>query len=283
MPDFDDAEAFLALSNNVRLRSYPHLQPLVPDVQAGYEQYAAVGGQPGLVHNWAVSPAVAKLLKGHYASPPQDLAHLAKMRESSEHLVCPMCGSMHSGTLDHYLPKEPFPVFAIFSKNLVPACKCNTRRGEVVMGADANERVLHPYFDACLDERLIGAQFGDLGDVPRVSIALMVPDTHPQYSAIAFHVKTIIERSAIRRYLAARWSKFFLKPSLVVRALEKNVSEEGEVEAILHKERQAFDELHGSKNNWNSIFISGLLHPEAISWLTQRLSAPGRVPDSALR
>lgn len=282
LPAYDDAAAFENLSNNQLLGSYPKLKPMVKVVHASYAQYVAVGGGPALVANQPVSAEVAKFLKGHYASPRGDLAHITKMRASTEHLVCPMCGSMHSGTLDHYLPKNGFPIFAVFSSNLVPACKCNSKRKETLTGANPNERVLHPYFDACLGERLVRAQFDDLGDVPRVSIALMVATTHPDHAAISFHIQSIVQRSAIGKYLADRWSSLFRKPSLVVRAFEKNVATRAEVRDILLKERDALDDLHRGKNNWNSVFVSGLLQPTVVSWLADRLSEAGRAPDTPL-
>jgi hypothetical protein len=282
MPPYDDSTAFDSLSKNTRLKSYPQLQPLVGTVQASYDQYLAVNGAPALVQNQPVGAAIARFLKGHYSSPPADLAHITAMRESTEHLVCPMCGSMHSGTLDHYLPKEGYPIFSVFSKNLVPACKCNSKRGEALSGNNPGERVLHPYFDDCLSERLVSGKFEDLGEVPRVSLALMIPEAHPDYPAISFHVRTIVERSAIRKYLANKWSLLFRKPSLVVRAFAENIATLAEVEAILENERAALDAAHYGMNNWNSVFISGLLDPLVTDWLFVRLSAAGRVPDGPL-
>lgn len=282
LPPYDDSAAFVSLSNNARLRSYPQLQPLVGTVQACYEQYLTVSGAPTLVQNQVVSDAAAQLFKGHYSSPPGDLVHITEMRTSTEHLVCPMCGSMHSGTLDHYLPKNGYPIFAVFSKNLVPACKCNSKRSEALLGVNPGERVLHPYFDDCLGERLLSARFEDLGEVPRVSLVLMIPNTHPHHSAISFHARAIVQRSAVQKYLADRWSSLFRKPSLVVRAFGRNVSTEAEAKAVLEEERLALDELHKGKNNWNSIFVSGLLDPFVLAWLTGRFSVPGRAPDSPL-
>lgn len=282
LPPYDDSAAFDNLSKNKRLGSFPQLQPLLGTVQASYAQYVAVNGAPTLVQNQRISAAAAAILKAHYASPPADLTHIAEMRESTEHLVCPMCGSMHSGTLDHYLPKNGFPIFSVFSKNLVPACKCNIKRGETLLGADPGERVLHPYFDDCLGERLVSARFEDLGAVPRVSLVLMISNTHPHHSAISFHVRSIVQKSAVTRYLADRWSSLFRKPSRVVRAFAENITTQAEVQALLEAERDALDDLHKGKNNWNSIFVSGLLDPIVLAWLAGRLSMPGRTPDSAL-
>ncbi|SEL75926.1 hypothetical protein SAMN05216359_1163 [Roseateles sp. YR242] len=281
-PPYDDAAAFAGLSNNARVGSHPHLQPLVGTVQASYAQYVAVNGAPTLVQNPAISDALATFLKGHYADPPADLAHITKMRESSKHLVCPMCGSMHSGTLDHYLPKNGYPIFSVFSKNLIPACNCNSRRGEILFGPNPGERVLHPYFDNCLGERLVSAHFEDLGAVPKVSLVLLVSNAHANYPAIKFHVDSIVKRSAVVGYVRDRWSKLIRRPSLIVRAFAKNIATEAEVQAILAGERDCLDDLHGGKNNWDSIFLSGLLDPPVTAWIAGRFAVPGRVADSAL-
>lgn len=282
LPTYDDSAAFDSLSKNTRLKSYPRLQPLVGTVQASYTQYLAVNGDPTLVQNQPISAAAATFLKEHYAKPPVDLAHITDMRESTEHLVCPMCGSTHSGTLDHYLPKTGFPIFSVFAKNLVPACKCNSKRKETLLGANPGERLLHPYFDDCLGERLASARFEDLGAVPRVSLVLMVSNAHPNYSAISFHVRSIVQRSAVVKYLADRWSSLFRKPSLVVRAFAENIGTQAEIQDLLEEERAALDDLHRGKNNWNSIFVSGLLDPTLLAWLAKRLSMPGRAPDGPL-
>ncbi|WP_052367760.1 hypothetical protein [Algiphilus aromaticivorans] len=282
LPPYDDSIAFENLSKNERLGSYPHLKDSVCPVQTSYAQYTIVKGTPTLVKGQAISDAVADFMKGHYASPPAELFYITEMRDSTEHLSCPMCGSMHSGTLDHYLPQNKFPIFAVFSKNLVPACKCNSKRKETLLGLAPGERVLHPYFDECLGERLVRAHFEDFGEVPKVSLALMVSNTHPHYSAISFHVRSIVQRSAIVKYLADRWSSLFRKPSRVVRAFAANIATQADVQALLEAERDALDDLHKGKNNWNSIFVSGLLDPPVLAWLAGRLSLPGRAPDDPL-
>ncbi|MBK8285919.1 MAG: hypothetical protein IPK97_14175 [Ahniella sp.] len=282
LPAYDDSAAFVDLSKNAKVGSYPHLQPFVAKVKASYAQYIAVNGEPTLVQNLAISQVAVRFLEGHYESPPNDLAHIATMRDRSEHLVCPMCGSMHSGTLDHYLPRKDFPIFVVFSKNLVPACKCNVRRNRTLLGPNPGERVLHPYFDACLSERLVSARFEDLGTIPKVSLGLMISNAHPHYSAIDFHVRSIVQKSAVVKYLADRWSAMFRKPSLVVRAFEKNMRTQSEVKSLLERERDFLDDLHKGKNNWNSIFVSGLLDPIVLSWLAEKLSMHGRVQDSPL-
>jgi len=50
--------------------------------------------------------------------------------------------------------KTDFPAFAIFGRNLVPACKCNSKRSTLLIGPNPGERILHPYYDDVLGERL---------------------------------------------------------------------------------------------------------------------------------
>lgn len=61
---------------------------------------------------------------------------------------CGLCGAGRAATLDHYLPKDDFPEFAVLPLNLVPACDpCNRNKG--VKFIDAGEPMfLHSYLDA---------------------------------------------------------------------------------------------------------------------------------------
>ena len=160
-PDyFDDAAALDALALNQRLKCYPQLAAQAPAIKAGYVQYVAVNGDAHSVANVVLPDPIKAQLKALYASPSKELPHIDRIREESDANCCPMCGSFHSGTLDHLLPKTDYPVFAIFGRNLVPACKCNSKRTDQLTGAP-NERILHPYFDDVLRERLFVARFED--------------------------------------------------------------------------------------------------------------------------
>ncbi|MFD2235280.1 HNH endonuclease [Phaeospirillum tilakii] len=66
---------------------------------------------------------------------------------------CPFCGINESSTLDHYLPKEQYPEFSVFPKNLVPSCAvCNTRKRDRILDEGTNVRIfLHPCYDVIPD------------------------------------------------------------------------------------------------------------------------------------
>ncbi len=60
---------------------------------------------------------------------------------------CLLCGNSEIASLDHHLPKDALPLYAICPANLVPACsKCNQVKGNRI-GTTATQRTLHPYYD----------------------------------------------------------------------------------------------------------------------------------------
>lgn len=280
-PAYDDDSAIEALSNNVRAKSYPLLKSSLSYIRANYKQYVAAEGNAFVVFPVRISAAAGAFLKGHYSTPPKDLQYIKQMRAKSRYLGCPMCGSMLSGTLDHILPKNTYPEFSVFSQNLVQACACNSLRSETLVGR-GGERILHPYFDECLSERLIEAHFEELGPVPRITIRLAVDSAHRNYSAISFHVREVVLKTGIIGYLGTLWGKLILKPSLVIRSLEENPVSLVELEKMLIKERDTIDEARDGRNTWDSVFISGLLSPPVFLWIYQSMHKAGRLPNGPL-
>lgn len=61
---------------------------------------------------------------------------------------CPLCGGVGQvRTLDHYLPKANFPLYAVLPANLVPCCRdCNSDKLNG-FAAIKGEQTIHPYFD----------------------------------------------------------------------------------------------------------------------------------------
>lgn len=60
---------------------------------------------------------------------------------------CPLCAHRDVTTLDHYLPKENYPEFAVLPINLVPSCmSCNGAK-HTFIPATAGDQLFHPFFD----------------------------------------------------------------------------------------------------------------------------------------
>lgn len=281
-PNVDDCLALASLAANKKAKSYPHLQASLGLIQQAYAQYEGSSGNAFTVAAVVIPPLAESHLKAHYKSPPKDLVHIKNLRLGEEDLTCPMCGSSHRGTLDHLLPQADYGAFSVFSLNLVPACKCNILRQDLLIGEGPGERILHPYFDECLATRLVRAKFSDLGSIPSISLELCVNSAHREYAAIAFHVRSIVLRTAVLRFLSSTWVKLCRKPSLVIRALEANPRSYNALKRVLVKELRVLDDSHGGRNNWHSMFVAGLLDRAVLTWLFGRIHSAGRLADGPL-
>ncbi len=61
--------------------------------------------------------------------------------------ICPSCYQRTVSTLDHYLPKDSHPAFAVTPVNLVPCCSDCNKIKSTIQAASADLQLLHPYFD----------------------------------------------------------------------------------------------------------------------------------------
>jgi hypothetical protein len=174
----DDAELFDGIAAAKRQPRRGYLLAVRGAVLAAYQTYtdavpdvgdlatiAMTGDQAGaLVHAYEVETAPLNRLRGRL---------LGRMLTAR----CPFCGIGESSTLDHYLPKENYPEFAIMSRNLVPSCSpCNTRKSRLVVDEDTNVRLfLHPYYDVIPLVPFVRAEVTLLNDLLVLSYSVAQP------------------------------------------------------------------------------------------------------------
>jgi hypothetical protein len=84
----------------------------------------------------------------HYNNPKGFSSFIDKFRGDNRSGFCYMCGALSAGTLDHLLPKDEYPEFSFFSKNLIPSCDCNQKKKENISSG------LNPHFYEECDEEL---------------------------------------------------------------------------------------------------------------------------------
>lgn len=157
-PMIDDVQILDDIIAAKRKPRRTELRAIQPQVIGAYAQYIAE------------APEVENLTKIHFTEP-QSSALMHAYEVATEPMVrlratllepvvvarCPFCGIGEASTLDHYLPKDENPQFAVFSKNLVPCCSvCNTRKSDVLMDKATRVRCfLHPYYDEVPDTRFV--------------------------------------------------------------------------------------------------------------------------------
>ncbi len=84
-----------------------------------------------------------------------------KLIASARNGICPICGHREVSTIDHYLSKMKYPLFAVSLINLVPACKdCNFVKGEYEFKNEMDVTI-HPYYDEIDNEIWLNAKLNE--------------------------------------------------------------------------------------------------------------------------
>lgn len=265
VPTVNDAQKTTATSENTRLNktSYPILRNELRNILSGYQDYDLKNGNPLTVLNVNITAGLSTALKKHFDSPPVDLKFINELRASSPN-VCPMCGSLKTGTLDHLFPRDNYPCFAIFSNNLVPACDCNNKRKTNLM--TANKRILHPYYDQFLTQRLLSCKITPDPIFPRAKIEIdYVLPNHAEIDSIKFHTEKVVLPSGIINWLEGEWDTTTQIPSAKIQTLPLgNISTIADFSLSLNDALARYDTSYGTPNNWFSIFIHGVLHSNGV-------------------
>jgi 5-methylcytosine-specific restriction endonuclease McrA len=278
LPIHNDERIIATLAENRKLTSsYPYLKQRLPDVKVQYQQYIAQNGNPFNLTKMVMSNELKTGLISNYNSPPKELKYIETLRNTIDD-ICAMCGSKFPWSLDHILPKDDYPEWAVFSKNLVPACRCNITRGKALLGDPHTQaRVLHPYFDDVFDTRQLSCLITTTNNFRWINLELrFLQPEHPQFESIKFHVKKVVKPAGIEKYLQrTKWSKMTLKPSNAIRALfKRGILTVDQVAECIAEDLDWYDEQTGTPNNWDSVFLHGLLNsPGVANWITAQHNA----------
>lgn len=237
-------------------------------IQSQYDDYHVNSGNPWTCIANKFSSNLSEKLMDYYDSPVEDLSYIADIRANGSADICPMCGSSKTATIDHFLPRTDYPDWAVYSKNLVPACDCNSKRGANVKGNSVLQRVLHPYYDDCLNSRLITAEFGGDFNDPDIYI-ISIFSSSVALQTIQFHIDTVVKKSTCKSWMKAKWASMRRNPSCIISSIPKrSIITKSKLENYLEETLEDRDQEHGTPNNWYSMFIYGIYQSEdAKNWL----------------
>jgi hypothetical protein len=167
-----------------------------------------------------------------------------------------MCGSLKTTSVDHYLPQSSHPDWALFSLNLVPACDCNTLRQNAISTTNPPARILHPYFDAVLNTRLLSWTFTMNPNRSIRIVSIIAGNINVDY-----HLANIVIKTNLLEWLEKTWGKLLDKPSNVILTLSNsNRITQNDLVTSINDLLSRYDQSFGTPNNWNSIFFHGLLN-----------------------
>lgn len=92
-------------------------------------------------------------------------------------VLCPYCMLDRPKTLDHYIPKDEFPEYAMFVRNLIPCCyDCNNKKDELWRKGILRQ-FIHYYNDHILNHQFLYSEliFNGSGSIPHIKHFLRKP------------------------------------------------------------------------------------------------------------
>jgi hypothetical protein len=225
------------------------------DWKARVRAYAAAGGDPSVLKPWAEIELHKTKFQSLYLNPADHSVQrpvLDQLR-SRKLQLCPACGEDGTpNTLDHYLPKEAYPEFAITANNLSPMCDiCQGEKGTATVNA-ANERMfLHPYFDQLIAAQVLKLEIGRPLEAPE----LISIKPHPGLDAAQ---GALVLRHLEELNITKRYHRFFKSEYIRLLRLVRSTRQKGQ---NVKENLQMFCEhaLHKSVNSWGHVFYTGVL------------------------
>jgi hypothetical protein len=212
------------------------LQRLRPKVLAAYDAYSEGAPEVADLPEVTLTPLQSEALIHAYEVTTAPMTALrGQLLDRIIAVRCPFCGLGESATLDHYLPKEKFPQFSTFSKNLVPCCTpCNTRKSQLIVDGDTDIRLfLHPYFDEIPDASFLALNIALSDDAISLNYEVVRPD-------------------GMRRSLFQQ-----LQSHLALSRFYGVAEDALRVSAELSRDSDDFAQLHGA-NHWRAVLYREL-------------------------
>lgn len=205
------------------------------------------------------------VLREFYEHPPSALKPLLKARRRNHALdECPCCGSPRPPeTLDHFLPKEDWPEYAIFSDNLVPQCRgCAPIKGVKYFSKKDNQSLfLHPMYSPALSTLRFKIDVKMVSGKPDFSPIFSIPESvaESDLERVSLHLDSLQVRARIVGYCHEEYRHWIRlaksKPCDIKSMLESRLSE------------RICDPY---PNNWATAFYQGILgSPHALRDLQQ--------------
>jgi len=178
---------------------------------------------------------------------------------------CQYCTINTSSTVDHYLPKEIYPEFAVYALNLVPCChECNGFKGTIFL-IDGERQFVNFYFDLLPVRRFLRVRFEFKDEV------IPVPTYYvEQIPEISGELVDIINNHFQRLQLNRRYSEC---TSDVITGHILSIQQNGlvgnflTITELLHDEASKDQRMFGH-NFWRSVLTEELANSEHFITIT---------------
>lgn len=201
----------------------------------------------------------------HYENPKKFSDFIDKFRHDSRSGFCYMCGALSAGTLDHLLPKDEYPDFSFFSKNLIPSCECNQNKKKNISSG------LNPHFyQECdnelyyLDININGITNNQISYTFEIKVKKIFSNNFNEL--IEYHLNNhILKFSDMENYMKNQCGRILNNPIQAL-SIRKKITKSQLIEKVEDLYFIAKNEA-GSPNRWDAVLYRGLLKRSVISYI----------------
>lgn len=262
-PEVDDAEWYQKITNAKQEPIKSRLLRAEPQVLNAYVDYVDKAPEVDTVSSVNFTGDQRNALLHAYNIRTKALSALrAEVMQPDSARRCPFCGIGESATLDHYLPQENYPQYAIFPKNLIPCCDpCNRRKSDRVQCEETQLRLFfHPYYDLIPDERFLTVAIELQPDAMEIKYELSQTDGVAQadFDRLSSHFNLL---SLPDRYCLMSADELRGRYGVIESRYGQQRDAQG-VRDLLALEAQSLASEYGS-NHWRAVLYTALSEHDA--------------------
>lgn len=201
----------------------------------------------------------------HYINQKYFSDFISDFRSKNRSGFCYMCGGMNAGTLDHLLPKDNYPEFSFFSKNLIPSCDCNSKKNNNISSG------LNPHFYKECDRELFYLDIfinGFVGDQIQYEFYIKVKNGFSVkfFDLLNHHLLNhMMKFSDIENYMKNQCARILNNPIKAL-SIRRKISRSQLIEKIEDLSSISESEA-GSPNRWDVILYKGLLKRSVVTYI----------------
>lgn len=160
------------------------MRPLAPGVRAagrGYDRRSPdVHSLRAIRLDADAKKAMIDGYEGRTVAVKRLLAAMVESLPEADVDLCPYCSLNQNPDLDHFLPKDKFPEFALHGHNLIPICpQCNRKKKTTIKTRRGERYFLHAAFEPSIDQPILEASIDYSGLTPAVTFRVEDPGTMP--------------------------------------------------------------------------------------------------------
>ncbi len=221
--------------------------------------YEAFGGDPSRVPASIVAAADKGKFINLYGARDEESVHgmeLGKIRGGKDQF-CPACGEPGQPyTLDHYLPKDLYPEYAIIPVNLFPMCdRCQTHKAVLTTDANGDRYFIHPYYDDFASNGLLYIAFASPYDSPVMDLRIVHGLTKSEHDLTSRHVEKLELSARMQHYMKDEYSRL-LRLAQDIRDTDGDVGN--------HLRLFKNNARRKSANHWDHVWYSSVLADAAL-------------------